>query len=63
MIISILALLQASHLSDSKTFSFQFRSTIQAKFTTISEKIDLSCKGTLSEAPVTLQCSREDVLS
>jgi len=36
------ALLQASRLSGSKTFSLQFRSTIQAKSTTISEKIDLS---------------------
>jgi len=41
-IISAPALLQASHLSGSKTFSLQFRSTIQAKSTTISEKIDLS---------------------
>jgi len=36
------ALLRASHLSGSKTFSLQFCSTIQAKSTTISEKIDLS---------------------
>jgi len=41
-IISAPALLQASRLSGSKTFSLQFRSTIQAKSTTISEKIDLS---------------------
>ena len=34
------ALLRASHLSGSKTFSLQFCSTIQAKSTTISEKID-----------------------
>jgi len=36
------ALLRASCLSGSKTFSLQFRSTIQAKSTTISEEIDLS---------------------
>jgi len=41
-IISAPALLWALHLSGSKTFSLQFRSTIQAKSTTISEKIDLS---------------------
>jgi len=41
-IISAPALLQASHISGSKTFSLQFRCTIQAKSTTISEKIDLS---------------------
>jgi len=41
-IISAPALLQASCLLGSKTFSLQFRSTIQAKSTTISEKIDLS---------------------
>jgi len=41
-IISAPALLQASRLSGSKTFSLQFHSTIQAKSTTISEKIDLS---------------------
>jgi len=41
-IISAPALLQASRLSGSKTFSLQFRSTLQAKSTTISEKIDLS---------------------
>jgi len=41
-IISALALLRASHLSGSKTFSLQFRSTLQAKSTTISKKIDLS---------------------
>jgi len=41
-IISALALLRASRLSSSKTFSLQFRSTIQVKSTTISEKIDLS---------------------
>jgi len=41
-IISVPALLQASRLSGSKTFSLQFRSTIQAKSTIISEKIDLS---------------------
>jgi len=42
VIISAPALLRASRLSGSKTFSLQFRSTIQAKSTTISEKIDLS---------------------
>jgi len=36
------ALLQASQLSGSKIFAIQFSSTIQAKSTTISEKIDLS---------------------
>jgi len=41
-IISAPALLRASHLSGSKMFSPQFHSTIQAKSTTISEKIDLS---------------------
>jgi len=41
-IISAPALLQASRLLGSKTFSLQFHSTIQAKSTTISEKIDLS---------------------
>jgi len=41
-IISTPALLQASRFSGSKTFSLQFRSTLQAKSTTISEKIDLS---------------------
>jgi len=41
-IISAPALLRASRLSGLKTFSLQFRSTIQAKSTTISEKIDLS---------------------
>jgi len=41
-IISAPALLWASRLSNSKTFSLQFRSTLQAKSTTISEKIDLS---------------------
>jgi len=41
-IISAPALLWASHLSGSKTFSLQFCSTLQAKSTTISEKIDLS---------------------
>jgi len=40
-IISAPALLQASRLSGLKIFSLQFRSTIQAKFTTISEEIDL----------------------
>jgi len=38
----VLALLWASRLSGSKTFSLQFCSTIQAKSTTISEEIDLS---------------------
>jgi len=42
VIIRAPALLQASRLSGSKTFSLQLRSTIQAKSTTISEKIDLS---------------------
>ena len=42
MIISASALLRASCLSGSKTFSLQFCSTIQAKSTTISEEIDLS---------------------
>ena len=42
MIISTPALLQASRLSGSKTFSLQFRSTIQARSTTVSKKIDLS---------------------
>jgi len=41
VIISVPALLQALHLSGSKTFSLQFCSTIQTKSTTISEKIDL----------------------
>jgi len=41
-IISAPALLRASCLSGSKTFSLQFRSTLQAKSTTISEKINLS---------------------
>jgi len=41
-IISVPALLWASRLSDSKTFSLQFHFTIQAKSTTISEEIDLS---------------------
>jgi len=41
-IISVPALLWALRLSGSKTFSLQFRSTLQAKSTTISEKIDLS---------------------
>jgi len=41
-IISMPALLQASHLSGSKTFSLQFCSIIQAKSTTISKEIDLS---------------------
>jgi len=40
-IISAPALLRASRLSNSKTFSLQFRSTLQAKSTTISKKIDL----------------------
>jgi len=42
VIINTLALLQALHLSGSTTFSLQFCSIIQAKFTTISKKIDLS---------------------
>jgi len=41
-IISAPALLWASRLSGLKTFSLQFRFTIQAKSTTISEEIDLS---------------------
>jgi len=41
-IISVPALLQASQLSGSKIFAIQFSSTVQAKSTTISEKIDLS---------------------
>jgi len=41
-IISAPALLRALCLSGSKKFSLQFRSTIQAKSTTTSEKIDLS---------------------
>jgi len=41
MIISAPALLQASRLSGSKTFSLQFCSIIQAKSTTVSEKINL----------------------
>ena len=41
-IISAPALLRASRLLGSKIFSLQFHSTIQAKSTTISEKIDLS---------------------
>jgi len=41
-IISAPALLWASRLSGLKIFALQFRSTIQAKFTTISKKIDLS---------------------
>jgi len=41
-IISAPALLRALRLSGSKTFSLQFRSTIQANSTTISKKIDLS---------------------
>jgi len=36
------ALLRASQLSGSKIFAIQFSSTVQAKSTTISEKIDLS---------------------
>jgi len=42
MIISAPALLQASRLSGSKIFALQFSSTVQAKSTTISKKIDLS---------------------
>jgi len=42
VIISAPALLRASRLSGSKTFSLQFCFTIQAKSTTISEEIDLS---------------------
>jgi len=41
MIISAPALLQASQLSGSKIFTLQFCSTVQAKSTAISEKIDL----------------------
>jgi len=41
-IISAPALLRASRLSDSKILAIQFSSTVQAKSTTISEKIDLS---------------------
>jgi len=41
-IISASALLWASRLSDSKILAIQFSSTVQAKSTTISEKIDLS---------------------
>jgi len=41
-IISALALLWASRLLGSKTFSLQFCSTLKAKSTTISKKIDLS---------------------
>jgi len=41
-IISAPALLRASRLSGSKIFAIQFCSTVQAKSTTISEKIDLS---------------------
>ena len=36
------ALLQTLRLSGSKIFALQFRSTVQAKSTAISEKIDLS---------------------
>jgi len=42
VIISAPALLRALRLSDSKTFFLQFRSTIQAKSTTVSKKINLS---------------------
>jgi len=42
VIISAPALLRALRLSGLKTFSLQFRSTIQAKSTIISKKIDLS---------------------
>jgi len=42
VIISAPALLQASQLSGSKIFAIQFSSIVQAKSTTISEKIDLS---------------------
>ena len=42
MIISTPALLRASQLSGSKIFALQFHSTVQAKSTTISKKIDLS---------------------
>ena len=41
-IINVPALLQASCLSGSTTFSLQFCSTMQAKSTTISKKINLS---------------------
>jgi len=41
-IISAPALLWASQLSGSKIFALQFSSTVQAKSTTISKKIDLS---------------------
>jgi len=41
-IISAPALLRASQLSSSKIFAIQFSSIVQAKSTTISEKIDLS---------------------
>ena len=41
-IINVLALLWASHLSGLTTYSLQFCSTMQAKSTTIFEKIDLS---------------------
>jgi len=41
-IISAPALLWASRFSGSKTFSLQFCSTVQAKSTTISKKINLS---------------------
>jgi len=37
----VLALLRASQLSGSKIFAIQFSSTVQAKSTTISKKIDL----------------------
>jgi len=37
----VLALLRASRLSGSKIFAIQFSSTVQAKSTTISKKIDL----------------------
>jgi len=42
MIISVPALLWASWLSGSKIFALQFRFTVQAKSTAISEKINLS---------------------
>jgi len=42
VIISAPALLRASRLSGSKIFTIQFSFTVQAKSTTISEKIDLS---------------------
>jgi len=41
-IINALVLLRASRLSGSPTFSLQFHSTMQAKSTTISKKINLS---------------------